>query len=75
MRPLAEVCQIKPPKAEARQRISGKELVSFVPMEDLGIDQKVVVPTQTKPLEDVAGSYTLSSLKKYLLHQAFSGSL
>jgi len=57
-KPLADVCQIKPPKAEARQRISGKELVSFVPMEDLGIDQKIMVPTQTKPLEDVAGSYT-----------------
>jgi type I restriction enzyme S subunit len=57
-KPLADVCQIKPPKAEARQRISGKELVSFVPMEDLGIDQKIMVPTQTRPLEDVAGSYT-----------------
>jgi type I restriction enzyme S subunit len=57
-KPLADVCQIKPPKAEARRRISGKELVSFVPMEDLGIDQKVLVPTQTKLLEDVAGSYT-----------------
>jgi len=57
-KPLAEVCQIKPPKAEARQKISGKELVSFVPMEALGIDQKVLVPKQTKPLEDVAGSYT-----------------
>lgn len=57
-KPLADVCQIKPPKAEARRRISGKELVSFVPMEDLGVDQKTLVPTQTKPLEDVAGSYT-----------------
>lgn len=57
-RPLAEVCQIKPRKAEARQRLSGKELVSFVPMEDLGIDQKILAPKQTKPLEDVASSYT-----------------
>jgi type I restriction enzyme, S subunit len=57
-KPLADVCQIKPPKAEARQRISGNELVSFAPMEDLGIDQKILVPTQTKPLEAVAGSYT-----------------
>lgn len=55
---LAEVCQIKPPKAEARQRISGKQLVSFVPMEALDIDQKFMVPAQTKPLEDVVGSYT-----------------
>lgn len=57
-KPLADVCQIKPPKAEARQRIAGKELVSFVPMEDLGIDQKILVPTQVRPLEQVAGSYT-----------------
>lgn len=55
---LADVCQIKPPKVEARQRIAGKELVSFVPMEDLGIDQKTLVPNQTRPLEDIAGSYT-----------------
>jgi len=27
-------------------------------MEDLGIGQKILAPTQTKPLEDVAGSYT-----------------
>ena len=27
-------------------------------MEDLGIDQKFLVPTQTRPLTDVAGSYT-----------------
>ena len=55
---LADVCQIRPPKAEARERLSCKELVSFVPMEDLGIGQKILAPTQTKPLEDVAGSYT-----------------
>ncbi|MFZ3222769.1 MAG: restriction endonuclease subunit S [Rugosibacter sp.] len=57
-KPLADMCQIKPPKVEARNRISAKDLVSFVPMEDLGIDQKILVPTQTRPLEDVAGSYT-----------------
>ena len=55
---LAEVCQIRPPKAEARQRLAQAELVSFVPMEDMGIDQMVLVPTQTKPLAEVAGSYT-----------------
>ena len=55
---LAEVCQIKPPKAEARRRLSETDLVSFVPMEDLGIDEKTFVPTQTRPLAEVAGSYT-----------------
>ena len=58
IKPLAEVCQIKPPKAEARQRISPTKLVSFVPMEDMGIDQKIPIPTQEKPLAEVAGSYT-----------------
>lgn len=55
---LAQVCQIKPPKAEARRRLTANDLVSFVPMEDLGIDQKSFVPNQTRPLADVAGSYT-----------------
>ena len=58
VKPLAEVCQIKPPKAEARNKISGNEMVSFVPMECLGIDQKILVPMQTRPLSEVAGSYT-----------------
>jgi len=52
------VCQIKPPKSEARRQLSDKDLVSFVPMENLGIDQKVLVPSQTRPLAEVAGSYT-----------------
>ncbi len=58
LKPLAEVCQIKPPKAEARNRVSDDELVSFVPMEDLGIDQKYLVPAQTRTLSEVSGSYT-----------------
>ncbi|MBT3068399.1 restriction endonuclease subunit S [Rhodoferax sp. U11-2br] len=58
LEPLAAVCQIKPPKAEARRLISANDLVSFVPMEALGIDQKILVPTQTRPLSEVAGSYT-----------------
>jgi len=57
-RPLADVCQIKPPKSEARSILAETDLVSFVPMEDLGIDQKILVPTQTKTLAEVAGSYT-----------------
>ena len=55
---LAEVCQIKPPKAEVRGRFAETDLVSFVPMEDLGIEEKLLMPTQTRPLADVAGSYT-----------------
>ena len=55
---LGEICQIKPPKSEARNKISAAELVSFLPMEALGIDRKFVGATQDKPLSDVAGSYT-----------------
>ena len=55
---LAEVCQIKPPKSEARDKVSASSLVSFLPMEDMGIDVKFVQATQTKPLSAVVGSYT-----------------
>jgi len=57
-RALADVCQIRPPKGEARRGISDADLVSFVPMEDLGIGQKNLVPTQVKPLSEVVDSYT-----------------
>lgn len=56
--PLTEVCDIRPPKTEARARLGGADPVSFVPMEDLGINQKAVVPRQTRALKDVSGSYT-----------------
>ena len=55
---LAEVCQIKPPKSEARDKVSASSFVSFLPMEDMGIDVKFVQATQTKPLSAVVGSYT-----------------
>ena len=55
---LAEVCQIKPPKREAREKVSASSLVSFLPMEDLGIHVKFVQATRTKPLSAVGGSYT-----------------
>ncbi len=37
---LGEVCQIKPPKEEARHKLSDTDLVSFVPISDLGIQSK-----------------------------------
>jgi type I restriction enzyme S subunit len=57
-KPLGEACQLRPPKAEARAQISADALVSFLPMEDLGIDEKFARATQTKPLSTVAGGYT-----------------
>lgn len=55
---LGEVCKIKPPKSEAREQLAADALVSFAPMEDLGIDRKFLNATQVKPLASVAGSYT-----------------
>ena len=55
---LAEACQIKPPKSEARDKLTETDLVSFLPMEAMGIDQMLVNPAQEKPLGEVAGSYT-----------------
>jgi type I restriction enzyme S subunit len=64
---LGEVCQIKPPKSEARERISADALVSFLPMENLGIDQKFVRASQARPLSAVAGSYTYFANSDILL--------
>ncbi len=64
---LADVCQIRPSKAEVRYRVSERDLVSFVPMEDLGIEQKVLTPRQVKPLADVTGSYTYFAENDVLL--------
>ncbi len=57
-RPLSECCQIRPPKSEARKRLSNDDMVSFVPMNDLGIREKWLKPKEEKSFEAVAGSYT-----------------
>lgn len=58
VRSLGELCTIKPPKAEARSRLRDTDPVSFVPMEDLGIGVKALIPTRTRALGEVSGSYT-----------------
>jgi type I restriction enzyme S subunit len=55
---LAEVTVIRPPKAEARERLAADALVSFAPMEDLGIDRKFLNAKRVKPFGSVIGSYT-----------------
>ena len=55
---LSAVCEIKPPKSEAKKLLKNSDLVSFAPMEDLGINQKYLKPKKQRTLEDVAGSYT-----------------
>ncbi len=57
-RTLAEVCTIRPPKSEARDRVGADGLVTFAPMEDLGIGRKFLRSSQVKPLSSVVGSYT-----------------
>jgi type I restriction enzyme, S subunit len=55
---LSEVCLIQPPKSEARKSLDGSDIVSFVPMDCLGIGQKYFDALQARPLEEVVGSYT-----------------
>ncbi len=67
LKTLGEACQIKPPKSEARDKVSGDELVSFLPMEDMGIDEKFVRANHAKPLSTVAGNYTYFTERDVLL--------
>jgi type I restriction enzyme S subunit len=55
---IGELCQLRPPKSEAREKLSANDLVSFAGMEALGIDRKFLEPESTKPLSSVSGSYT-----------------
>jgi type I restriction enzyme, S subunit len=55
---LAEICVIKPSKSEAKRKLKDADSVSFVPMEDLGIDQRFLEPKSERKLGLVAGSYT-----------------
>jgi type I restriction enzyme, S subunit len=57
-KPLADLCEIRPPKDEVRQRLRDSDLVSFVPMEDLGISQKFLEPRSERELGQVENSYT-----------------
>lgn len=58
LKTLKEVCEIKPPKKEAREKLGEKDQVTFLPMNMLGIDQKYCEGTEKKKLKEVAGSYT-----------------
>jgi type I restriction enzyme S subunit len=55
---LVDCCLIKPPKYEAKNLISSNDLVSFVPMKNLGIDTPDLLLDADKKLSDVIGSYT-----------------
>lgn len=55
---LQEACIINPQKKEAMAKASEEDLVSFLPMEDLGILQRDVVASKERFLKDVFKSYT-----------------
>jgi type I restriction enzyme S subunit len=55
---IGDVCVIRPKKAEAKKKLKDGDMVSFVPMNDLGIDQKCFSVNEEKPLSSVYSSYT-----------------
>ena len=55
---LKDVCEIKPKKSEVKKKIDGKTFVSFVPMTDLGIDNKFFSGNESKALDEVYKGYT-----------------
>ncbi|MBA4316778.1 MAG: restriction endonuclease subunit S [Flavobacterium sp.] len=57
-RKLREVCEIKPQKKEARDKLKETDSVTFLPMEDLGVLNKIIVGVRERKLKDVEGSYT-----------------
>lgn len=55
---LGEVCGLSPPKSEVRKQLPLNAEVSFVPMDQLGIEQKHFFPNGSRLLSDVIKSYT-----------------
>lgn len=64
---LINIFQVKPPKKEAREKLSDNDLVSFVPMEDMKIGIKEFICDKEKKLNEVAGSYTYFANEDILL--------
>ena len=55
---LIDVCDIRPSKNEAKKKLKEDDLVSFVPMENLGVLCKDLNLAKEKALKDVIGNYT-----------------
>jgi len=64
---LGEVCTIRPPKKEAKEKLNESELVTFLPMEDLGILTKDFNSSKVRKLKEVARSYTYFAENDLLL--------
>jgi hypothetical protein len=65
--PLGELCDFNPPKKEARQSLNEDQLVTFLPMGDLGILQKYTQPIKIKRLREVIDRYTYFAENDVLL--------
>jgi type I restriction enzyme S subunit len=55
---FSEVCTVKPPKKEAKERLKESDSVSFIPMKDLGVCRKDILGSQSKTLDKVYSGYT-----------------
>ena len=64
---LIDVCELNPQKKEVRERLKEGDLVTFLPMEDLGILKKEIIPIKERKLKDVIGSYTYFAESDVLL--------
>lgn len=64
---LGEVFDIKPSKDDIRKRLKNNDLVSFVPMEDLGILKKEFTINKERRLGDVIDRYTYFANEDLLL--------
>ena len=64
---LGEVCEIRPQKKESKESLKNDELVSFVPMECLQIDNSNLLLKETRKLEEVYKGYTYFAENDVLL--------
>lgn len=64
---VGDVFELKPAKAEVRQRLGSNDSVTFLPMSDLPSDQKVIKPKKSRNLRVVMGSYTYFGEEDVLL--------
>ena len=55
---LGDVCEIQPKKAQVKKKLAETDTVSFMPMEDLGIDEMYPTANQMKTLAKAYSSYT-----------------
>ncbi len=55
---FGDVCEIQPKKAQVKKKLADTDTVSFMPMDDLGIDEMHPIANQMKTLAEAYSSYT-----------------